>query len=173
MKKVKKVENIDNSAEDVEQNNEDKRVYELGFLIDSAIGDEKIGEKFSSLKKIIEKNEGAFISEELPKIKKLEYTIFKSFHGKKERYDDAYFSWIKFEAIPASVDKIYEEFKKEDSVIRFIMVKTVKEDTVSIPVNKRFSVSSNGKEKPIVRKEKSSGVSEAELDKTIDDLVIE
>jgi len=144
------------------------RVYELGFLLDPAIPEDKLDGEFSSVKKVVESNGGSFISEEWPKIKKLEYTIFKASHDGKKRYDTAYFSWIKFETTPLLVDKIYEEIKKNEKIIRFIIIKTVKKDTLAVirkPVIRK-------KRKVIEKKEQDSGISKEELDKTIDELVI-
>jgi len=146
----------------------DGRVYELGFLLDPTIPDDKLNGEFSSVKKIIESNKGSFISEEWPKIKKLEYTIFKASHDGKTKYNTAYFSWIKFETTPLLVDKIYEEIKKNGKIIRFIIIKTVKKDMLAIirkPVIRK-------KKKVTEKKEQNSEISKEELDKTIDELVI-
>jgi len=152
-----------------ELDQKENRVYELGFLLNPNISEDKIGVEFSSIKKIIEKNNSVFVSEEFPKIKKLEYTIFKASHGGKERHDSAYFSWIKFETAPSSIDKIFEEMKKEENVIRFLIIKTTKEDTMTIIRRPFVGVVEKRK---IVNKKEETGVSKEELDKTIDELVI-
>ncbi|MBU3968957.1 30S ribosomal protein S6 [Patescibacteria group bacterium] len=157
-----------NQEKDKNLDEKEGRVYELGFLLDPAISEDKLDEEFSLIKKVIENNKGSFISEEWPKIKKLEYTIFKASHDGKKRYDTAYFSWIKFETTPLLVDKIYEEIKKNEKIIRFIIIKTVKKDTLAVirkPVIRK-------KRKVIEKKEQDSGISKEELDKTIDELVI-
>lgn len=145
------------------------RVYELGFLLDPAISEDKLGEEFSLIKKVIEKNKGSFISEEWPKVKKLEYTIFKASHEGKKVFDTAYFSWIKFETVPLLVDKIYEEIKKNEKVVRFIIIKTVKSDTLAVARKPMI----REKRKPVEKKEQETEISKEELDKTIDELVIE
>lgn len=170
MKKGEKEQDIKKSDAEENQDNEQKRVYELGFLLSPDISEDKVGDKFSSIKKIIEKNSGVFISEEWPKIRGLEYTIYKSFHGKKEKYDNAYFSWIKFETDPLSVDEINEEIVKDQEVIRFLIVKTVKEDTLAI--TRKVSIGNGERRKPSIKKEKGTEISKEELDKTIDELVI-
>ncbi|MFA5838777.1 MAG: 30S ribosomal protein S6 [Candidatus Paceibacterota bacterium] len=170
MKKAKKEQDIKKIGTEENMDNEQKRVYELGFLLNSNISEDKVVDKFSSIKKTLEKNECSLISEEWPKIKGLEYTMYKSFHGKKEKYDNAYFSWIKFEASPFSVDKINEEIIKDQDVIRFIIVKTVKENTLVI--TKKVSIGNNERRKQSVKREIGKEVSKEELDKTIDDLVI-
>ncbi|TSD03004.1 MAG: Uncharacterized protein Athens071416_395 [Parcubacteria group bacterium Athens0714_16] len=169
--KLTEMDEILETSQEKDENLDEKegRVYELGFLLDPAISEDKLDEEFSLIKKVIENNKGSFISEEWPKTKKLEYTIFKASHEGKRVFDTAYFSWVKFETVPLLVDKIYEEIKKNEKVIRFIIIKTVKGDTLAVarkPVIRE-------KRKVVEKKEQETEISKEELDKTIDELVIE
>ncbi|MEK7182500.1 MAG: 30S ribosomal protein S6 [Patescibacteria group bacterium] len=168
--KLTEMNEILETSQEKNENLDEKegRVYELGFLLDPAIPEDKLDGEFSLIKKVIENNNSSFISEERPKIKKLEYTIFKASHDGKKIHNTAYFSWIKFETVPLLVDKIYEEIKKNEKIIRFIIIKTVKGDTLAVvrkPVIRE-------KRKIAERKEQNSEISKEELDKTIDELVI-
>ena len=78
--KLTEMNEILETSQEKNENLDEKegRVYELGFLLDPAIPEDKLDEEFSLIKKVIENNNSSFISEERPKIKKLEYTIFKA-----------------------------------------------------------------------------------------------
>src|SRR3989338_7825093 len=73
-------------------------VYEIGYLIVSAIPEEKVPEEADAVKKIIVDAGATVITDETPHREQLAYTISKkNLSGGYERHDNAYFGWIKFE----------------------------------------------------------------------------
>ena len=74
-------------------NNDENKVYEVGYLLLPNIEEVKISGKVSEIKDIVEKNKGSFISEGAPEIKNLTYTMVKSVSGKNQKYTNAYFGW--------------------------------------------------------------------------------
>lgn len=156
----------------------DNRIYELGYHIVSSIPEEKLPAEVTVIKDLLESNGAVFISEEFPKLRHLSYTMTKVVGAKHLKFDTAYFGWMKFEMAPESVLAIKKVLDRNDNVIRFLIIKTVRESTLVVAKAPSYGKT---EEKPIPgidgKDEKDtpvkSPVSEAELDKTIDALVVE
>jgi len=150
------------------------QVFEIGYLIVPTIPEEKVGERVTALKTLIEQNKGSFISEAFPKIRPLAYEMLKPWAGVNRRYDKGYFGWIKFETDQKSILKIKEGLDKEEHLVRYLLIKTVRESTLIVLKPAYLRGEGVGK-----REGKKDGdkpkveISEAELDKTIEELVIE
>ncbi len=154
------------------------KVYELGAHIVSSLPEEAVGNEFALLKDMITKSEGSIVSEEAPKLMDLAYTMVKHTHGKNVRHTTAHFTWIKFEIDPASIPTIHDAVSKNENVLRFIIVRTVKENTLQ--GNKYANEGKEGGKdsrdgKRESRKEKPAAepVAEAEVDKAIGNIVAE
>lgn len=66
----------------------------------------------------------------MPHSERLAYTIRKkTVSGSYEKYDTAYFGWIKFEVTSSAVESIKKIVEIHPSVIRMLMISTVKENT--------------------------------------------
>lgn len=153
----------------------DNKVYEIGFLVVPSVSEDKIGAEYSSLKDILEKHKAVVISEEAPRMRALTYEMRKETAGKYQKYTQAYFGWIKFEVIPEAVTKIEAGFKKQPSILRYLLVKTVRENTMTspkVPSYRRTEVPKFEEKKDVPEGEKKV-VSESELDKAIDAVIAE
>jgi ribosomal protein S6 len=153
---------------------DETQIYEVGFHILPTIPEEKLQEIVSKLQSSITQNEGVIISEEFPKMRGLSYEIKKRVETKYLNFDRAYFGWIKFETLHASIDKIEEGIKDNQSILRFIIVKTVRENTIHA-IRSPMMMKGNSTEEtktPISQPIEKTAVSEAEIDKSIDELVI-
>jgi ribosomal protein S6 len=157
----------------------DKKIYEIGYHIVPSVPEDKLGEEVSSLKEVLEKNGAVIISEESPKLRALSYEMRKESAGKYKKYTMAYFGWIKFEALAEKSITIGEAFKNNSSILRYILIKTVRENTMStprIPSYKKAPVA--GIPKSEAKKEgeeevKKEEISDSELDKAIDAVIAE
>ena len=147
--------------------NDNSRVYELGLQIVPSVAEENVPTIFSGIKDAIEKAGGAFISEEYPKLRPLAYTMVKSHAGQNTKFSMAYFGWVKFEMESGEIASIKEKVEKDLKILRYILIKTVREDTLqSHKLTQR-------RERVEKKAESSEPISEAELDKTIEGLVVE
>ncbi len=166
------------SAEEAET-----QVYEVGFHIVPTVEEADLGKEVDSIKSLIESNGGTFIADEFPKPITLAYTIVKNIEGKIKKFDTASFGWIKFEMKTDSIVNVKEGIDLNKNVLRFLIIKTVKESTLA-PKTVVFAKDEPKKDKPLPagRQEKSveapeveikAPVSEEELDKTIEELVVE
>jgi ribosomal protein S6 len=158
------------------ENKQDRlSVYELSYLIASSIPEEKVGDEYAKLNKIIADSGAVTISEEQPKLEDLAYTIKKkTVAGSYDKFDKAYFGWVKFEVNPSKIDSIKKSAESIDSFVRVLVITTVKENTY---LGKRSS-STNELEGEIVEKpaevqEIETPASPEEIDKSIDAMVKE
>lgn len=151
------------------------RVYELGYHLVPTIPEEKIPEASGAVRGMIEKISKEIIAEELPVFIDLAYQVVKTVDHKNKRFDDAYFGWVKFDAAPEGVAKLEEELKKDENVLRYLVVKTLRENTY---LSKKFpSSNAKNREEEVVAEEvapqteEKEAPKEDELDKVINQLV--
>lgn len=106
------------------------KVYELGFHFVPTLSEDDVTVKFSELKSFVEKLGGEFISEDAPKPISLAYDISKTVKGQKKWYRNSYFGWIKFALISEEVAGLEKEVKAFEPILRYILITTVRENTV-------------------------------------------
>lgn len=156
---------------------ENMKVYELGLNLVSSLAEEQVPAHFAEIKSHLEKEGAVFISEEMPKLRQLAYTMTKNAQGKNQKHDHAYFGWVKFELEGDKVKELNVWLERHESVLRHIIVKTVKENTLyshkvtALP--KADGVKKDDKEEVVGTDAPAEVVAaDSELDKTIDDLVV-
>ncbi len=171
-----------------------QQVYEVGYLLVPTITEEGISEKVDVIRKNIESVKGQIVAQGDPVLRDLAYEMSIVVSNKKEIHGSGYFGWIKFEGDSAQVEKIDDKLKKDVEIIRFIIVKTLEEDTLAI-IEKALAAEAEEisraaiKEKEKVlelknkeRKEKETmkekekaaePISKEEIDETIDKLIAE
>lgn len=149
-------------------------VYEVGYHVVPTVGDEGVAGVVDSLKSALGAAE--IISEQVPQKLRLAYTVEQANAGKRAKFDDAYFGFIKFalerEAIPA----LEEALRSNKNILRFLLIETVREDISNMQRRAVFAsdrLEGEVIQKPKAAEEKVGEVSEAELDKSIDALVQE
>ncbi len=147
-------------------------VYEFGFLLVPDVGDEGAPASFSALKGMIEDAGGNPISDNLPAKMALAYPMDKEIDHKHQTYREAYFGWIKFELEKGKIAVLKDAFDNEKSLIRFIIIKTVKENTLA-PKKLKEKMESTGGRRHSHREESSVPINKEEVDKQIDALVSE
>lgn len=107
---------------------ENAKLYELGFHILPTVAENKVADVFKDITGIISKNNGSVIKSGEPQAIKLAYTITKKVATKNERFDSAYFAWIKFNATSDDIEEIKSEVENDQNILRYIVVKTVDDD---------------------------------------------
>lgn len=113
------------------------KVYELGFHFVPTLSEDDVTVKFSELKSFVEKLGGEFISEDAPKPVTLAYEISKTSKGQKKWYKDAYFGWVKFTLLPDEVAVFEKQVKAFESILRYLLITTVRENTLIGPMRER------------------------------------
>lgn len=146
------------------------KVYEIGYLLVPSIAEEQVAGNVQEIKAVLEKFETSYITEDFPKLQPLAYTMVKNVGGGiRHKHDKAYFGWIKFETMASHIPQIKAELDKNLNLLRYMIINTVRESTMFSP---KIAFKS---EDPAVDAPKDADkpkVSEEELDKTIDSLVV-
>lgn len=105
-------------------------VYEIGYLIVSSIPEEGIAAEADKVRKIITLAGASVIADELPHKEHLAYTMRrKTVSGSYEKYNEAYFGWIKFELASDKIEAVKAAVTVVPSVLRMLLISTVKENT--------------------------------------------
>lgn len=150
----------------------DPKIYEVGFHIVPTVPEDGVGARVTAIRDVIEGKGGHVIVDEFPRHMDLTYAMTKVASNKRALYRSAYFGWIKFEVDPKEIKAIEAGLKADDHILRYILVKTVRENTMA---PKKALMQKRGEEapdKPVEKVEDKPVLSEEELDKTIEDLVI-
>jgi len=145
------------------------RVYEVGYLLLPSVPEEHIPEFVLSLRNVITKGNGGVLSEEEALMRPLAYEMIKTVAARNERFKTAYFGWIKFETTPKEALEVKKALDMMETVLRFILIKTVRETpAISRSISEEESAIS-----PAQTTVSSKKASDALIDKTIDELVVE
>ena len=159
-----------NSTDEV--GGKDLKVYEVGYLLVPTTPEEEVPALYGNLKELISSLGGAMISDEMPIMINLAYSMQKTVQNVRNKYDTGYFGWIKFYMDGEKVIALKKKLDLDSNIIRFLIIKTVKENTIAA---KRFV------HKDIVRKrapsakgaegEEAAPINKEEIDKEIDAMV--
>ncbi|OGG47337.1 hypothetical protein A2671_01490 [Candidatus Kaiserbacteria bacterium RIFCSPHIGHO2_01_FULL_49_13] len=161
-----------------ETEDREAKVYELGYLLVPTLEEEKIAGEAGVLKEVLQKAGGVFVAEEFPKKIPLAYAMAKEVGGKRAWHTNAYFGWMKYELSPAAAAELANDLKENESLLRFLLIQTVRESTMAPkrPLYVKMEPPARTEGKTGVRKAaKPAGpaMTEEELDRTIEELVIE
>ena len=115
---------------DINEITVDSRVYEISFIFDNKLDEETALEKSNALKQSIATLGGSFISEEAPYLRELAYEMTRVVNNVNVRFNVGYFGWIKFEMDGSKVKELEKGLKLDEQVVRYMVVKTVRENTV-------------------------------------------
>lgn len=145
-------------------------VYEVGYIMLPTIAEENLGGEVTSFKDMFLENGVAFISDEYPKLIELAYEMSRSINNKKQKFSYGYFGWVKFECNTDQAKVIKNILDKNEKLVRYIMIKTVRENTMSV---KRLYNRQDGNKRRFTQKiEEVEKINEETIDKEIDALVV-
>src|SRR3989344_247031 len=106
-------------------------VYEVGFHIVPAVGDEGVSAAVESVRKAL--GDAAIISEGFPKKITLAYQVEWAAGGKREKYTESYFGHIKFAMSREGITAFTAAVRALQPVLRFLIIETVREDIATAP----------------------------------------
>jgi len=116
-------------TEDISTNEIDPRVYEVSFWIVPTISESELPANFDRLKKVVSDAQGEFISEEAPYMREMTYQMIRVINNVNKRFNEGYFGWVKFRALPENASIIKTAFEKDTTLIRSLFIETVEENT--------------------------------------------
>lgn len=158
------------AARKEKEEEKENRIYEVGYFLVATISEAELPREVTSLKDALDKENAVIIAEEFPKLRPLAYPMQKRVGEGYQTHMGGYFGWVKFESTPESALRIEQEFKRSERVLRYIFIKTVREQTLTAgrPRIDRRERKEAPKDAPA-----SSPVSETELDKSLEKLIAE
>lgn len=161
----KKIEEVIKDDKDVRLS-----VYEVGYIMLPTIAEESLGEEVTLFKDSISAFGAVFISGEYPKFMELAYVMYRSILNKKQKFDKGYFGWVKFECDTKSAKEIKNNLDKNEKLVRYLMIKTVRENTIS--VKRTYSRQDSVKRRYLPKTEEVEVIDEVALNQEIDALVV-
>src|SRR3989338_8100778 len=105
------------------------RIYEIGYTKGPTVKEEDVEKTVGSIRSEIKKARGSFIAEGAPSLMRLAYHMSVREGEKRLLHDRGYFGWIKIEGDISVAPLLEETLKKNENVMRFIVFRTVREDT--------------------------------------------
>ena len=172
MKPMQENENNNKNITSDEIEGSDSRVYEVGYLLVPSIPEENIGTIYGNLKELISSLGGQAISDEMPIMISLAYAMQKTVQNVRNKYNTAYFGWMKFYMDAEKVSDLKKKLDLDANIIRFLTLKTVKENTIAA---KRFIHRDISHKRPATIKndktEETVPINKEEIDKEIDAMV--
>lgn len=150
-------------------------IYEIGYNLIPTASSEEVAKEVGSMKEKITSLGGELISDEYPNQIKLSYEMIKEIDNKNVKFNSAFFGWIKFEIDPSQISEIDKMAKNSDNVLRYIIIKTVKETTLYTPKFTKPGRKTSGDDSAEVSKPETSSepMDVKEVDKKIDELLEE
>lgn len=151
-------------------------VYEVSLILLPSLAESEIPAKVGSIKDLITSAGGAVVSFEDPVLIDLAYPMTRVTPTTRTKVRSGYFGWIKFELSQEEVGKIKNKLDNDGEVVRYLLVKTVKENTL---LNGKMNLVREDKRKEeVVEEEVAPEVEEKEasteeVDKSIDQLIAE
>jgi ribosomal protein S6 len=150
-----------------------KPVYEIGFHVLPTVAESEVGSVVEKIRAALSKSDAEIIKEEFPVKRQLAYTVERAVAGKREKYNESYFGFIKFATDREQIGAFTAAIKAMSEVLRFLIIQTVREEVVA-PRRAVFSsdrLEGETIKKPTAQPEVSGEISEEELNKSIDALV--
>ncbi len=150
-------------------------VYEMSFILLPSLAESEVSSSVDSIKRTISELDGAVISFEDPILIDLAYSMTKVTPTSRTKVNSGHFGWIKFELGAEEVEKIKSKLDESAEVVRYLLIKTVRENTL-LNGKMKFHKEERVKKDEETLSESVPAEVEAvvteDLDKSIDDLVI-
>lgn len=150
-------------------------VYEASFNISPFLSEEALAQEYGNIKENLSKIGAIFISEQYPKQLELAYTMERVISNKKQKFNQAFFGWTKFEVSAEGLASFEKTLKADENIIRYLIIRTVRENTLA--PKKTFNRSSGEKstrapEAFKVVTEDAVEMDKEAVDKKIEELVV-
>lgn len=153
---------------------ETRPIYEIGFHVVPQVDEAQAAQVVETLKSTLISKNAEIISEGAPARMRLAYTIDRAESGRHEKFDEAYFGFIKFAIDREHIHELESLLRADRQILRFLLVHTSREDVALAPRRVMFAsdrLEGETIKKPVAAPEKAGEVSEEDLEKSIDALV--
>ncbi len=101
-------------------------VYEVSFHIVPTVSEDAVPAVVDQIRTIL--GDAEVISEHTPEKRTLAYIVERAETGKREKFKEAYFGFIKFSTERYTLPAIENALRAMRDVLRFLIIETVRED---------------------------------------------
>jgi ribosomal protein S6 len=119
-------------------------VYEASYLLMPTLSLEQVPGKVAGIKEAIVSFGATLISDEDPVLIDLAYPMVKVVQTNRMKANEGYFGWVKFELEKGSLKLVKKMLDESPDVLRHLIIKTVKENTL---LNGKMKLKSEDKAK--------------------------
>ncbi len=149
----------------------DARIYEVGFHLIPKIAEADMPAEVEKIKGILSQHGVSVIAEEAPRMIQLTYSMSRPTAGRRDRYNQAWFGWIKFEGGAETVEPIGKAVDAMPAVLRSILISTTRESTLAKKVFVSEHLSHETIRKPEMAPDNARKMSDAEIDTAVEELI--
>lgn len=133
-------------------------VYEVSYLLLPTLSQEQVPGKVAGIKEALTSFGATLISDEDPVLIDLAYQMVKVVQTTRHKADEGYFGWVKFELEKSKINGVKKFLDEHHDVLRHLIIKTVKENTL---LNGKMKLKSEDKTKKFDDKDEA-------FDETVD-----
>ena len=154
------------------QSKDPRPVYEVGFHVVPTAEEADVAGVVEGIRAELGLGDAEIIAEQFPAKMTLLYTIERTLSGKREKFLESYFGWIKFATEREHIAALEASLRGNKNILRYLLIQTVREDAA--PRRAVFTsdrLEGETIQKPTAEPEKGGEVSEEELEKSIEALV--
>jgi len=154
------------------QSKDPRPVYEVGFHVVPTTEESSVADVVEGLRAELGLGDAEIITEQFPAKMTLLYTIERAEAGKREKFSESYFGWIKFATERENIAALEASLRGNKNILRYLLIQTVREEAA--PRRAVFTsdrLEGETIQKPTAEPEKGGEVSEEELEKSIEALV--
>ena len=126
-----------------EENLRDPRIYEISFLCLPTLSEEECSLKKDEIKAYFIGKESLFLSEGTLDYIDLSYPMFKIIENKRIEFNQAYFTWVKYEINPSFTNELKKFIEDQKQILRVLFIEAPREDTF---FKKKLNVKKNHEE---------------------------
>ncbi len=146
-------------------------IYEISYILLPSLSNDDVSKEVTNLQEQISSNSGNVLSFENPILIDLAYPMVKVTTSSRVKCQKGYFGYIKFQMDTLNVSEIKKYAENNPFIVRFLIVKTVKENTL-LNGKMMFKKEDKVSKDETVDDVKSDVIDEVALDKSIDNLVV-
>ena len=166
------ISSVARAMEDNPSERDERPVYEIGFHVVPTQGEAGAARVLDEIRSELSKASAAVIAEQVPQKMTLMYTIERASTGKREKFSDSYFGFIKFSMEREHIRVLEDMLRASRDILRYLLIETERDD---VPARRAIFTSDRLEgetiRKPTAAPEKKADVSEEELEKSIEAII--
>jgi ribosomal protein S6 len=106
--------------------------YEIGYHLLPTLSEDESVKATQDIAEFLKKNGGEVFADHAAEKIELAYAIQKRVGGKPTNFNEAYFGWVAFDAVPSAVAAIKTYLDTNPLILRYLLVSTTKEEVKAV-----------------------------------------